>query len=99
MRPIQMVDPSELPDYQPPFFAGSARADADGRLWIRTIPTKALAGGPVYDVINAKGELIDRVQVPKDRTIVGFGPSGVVYLAVREAGATTSKIERATYSK
>lgn len=99
MRGIAMVEPSELPDYQPPFFAGSARADADGHLWVRTMPTKALAGGPVYDVINSKGELIDRVQVPKDRLIVGFGPGGVVYLAVREAGTMTSKLEKATYTR
>lgn len=99
MRAMAMVEPSELPDYQPPFFAGSVRADADGRLWVRTMPTKAIPGGPVYDVINAKGELVDRVQVPKDRAIVGFGPGGIVYLAVRETGATTSKLEKATYSK
>lgn len=99
MRALAMVEPGELPDYQPPFFANSARADADGRLWIRTMPTKAIAGGPVYDVINSKGELIDRVQVPKDRVIVGFGPGGVVYLAVREPGATSSKLEKATFTK
>ena len=99
LRAMAMVEPSELPDYQPPFFANSARADAEGHLWIRTMPTKALAGGPVYDVINTRGELVDRVQVPKDRLIVGFGPGGIVYLAVRESGATTTKLEKATYTK
>jgi hypothetical protein len=62
---------------------GNLRADTEGNLWIRTIPTKAIPGGPVYDVINRKGELIDRVQIPADRTIVGFGPDGTVYLAYR----------------
>ena len=94
-REPTFVSPSELPDYQPPFFVGAARADADGYLWIRTTPTKAIVGGPVYDVINTKGELIDRVQVPKDRTIVGFGAGGVVYLLARDAGGTTTKLERA----
>jgi hypothetical protein len=92
---VSLVSPSELPDYKPPFFAGQVRADQDGNLWIRTIPTKGIAGGPVYDVINAKGELIDRVQVPKDRTIVGFGAGGVVYLLAREETAT--KLERARF--
>jgi hypothetical protein len=92
---ILMVEPSELPDYQPVFFAGSTRGDADGRLWVRTIPTKNLPGGPIYDVINAKGELIDRVQVPQDRMIIGFGPGGVVYLAARDG--TKTKIEKASY--
>jgi hypothetical protein len=90
---IQFVPPDELPDYKPPFFVGNARADMDGRLWIRTIPTKGIAGGPVYDVINGKGELIERVQVPADRTIIGFGAGGLVYLRV----ASTSKIERASF--
>ncbi len=90
---MSFVTPDELPDYKPPFFAGSVRADADGHLWIRTIPTKAIAGGIVYDVINSQGELIERVQVPADRTIVGFGAGGVVYLRVGE----TSKLERASY--
>lgn len=91
---ILLVEPNELPDYQPPFFAGNSRADADGRLWIRTIPTKNIPGGPIYDVISSKGELLDRVQVPQDRTIVGFGPGGVVYLAAREG--TRTKIEKAS---
>lgn len=81
---MNFVAASELPDYKPPFFAGSVRSDTQNNLWIRTIPTKATPGGPVYDVINQKGELIDRVQVPENRTIVGFGPDGTVYLAARD---------------
>ena len=90
---MSFVTPDELPDYKPPFFVGNAKADMDGRLWIRTIPTKGIAGGPVYDVINNKGELIERVQVPADRAIIGFGEGGVVYLRV----GATSKIERANF--
>jgi hypothetical protein len=89
------VSASELPDYKPPFFAGSTRADGDGFLWIRTIPTRAIAGGPVYDVVNSKGELVERVQVPKGRSIVGFGPDGVVYLLALEGEGTPGRLERA----
>jgi hypothetical protein len=92
-RNMTFVDPAELPDYKPAFFANAARADADGNAWIRTIPTKATAGGPVYDVISAKGELVDRVQVPAGRTIAGFGPGGVVYLVSRTEGGLV--LERA----
>jgi hypothetical protein len=91
---VSFVDPTELPDYQPPFFAGAARADAEGRLWVRTIPTKGIAGGPVYDVLDRTGALVDQVQVPAGRTIVGFGPGGVVYLTSRDAGGATI-LERA----
>jgi hypothetical protein len=90
---MSFVTADELPDYKPPFFVGNAKADMDGRLWIRTIPTKGIAGGPVYDVINNKGELIERVQVLADRAIIGFGVGGVVYLRV----GATSKIERASF--
>lgn len=85
---MSFVPPSDLPDYKPPFFAGAARADTEGNIWIRTIPTKAIPGGPVYDVINRKGELVERVQVPVNSLIVGFGPGGTVYMTVREGDNT-----------
>jgi hypothetical protein len=90
---FNFVPANELPDYKPPFFVGNLRADTEGNLWIRTIPTKAIPGGPVYDVINRKGELVERVQIPENRTIVGFGPDGTVYLAARND--TTVYLERA----
>ncbi len=91
---LNFIPPNELPDYKPPFFAGSIRADNEGNVWVRTIPTSAVAGGPVYDVINRKGELIDRVQIPSGRTIIGFGPNGAVYLVNRDG--TTVTLEKAT---
>jgi hypothetical protein len=44
--------------------------------------------GTIYDVVDRKGELVDRVQLPAGRTLMGFGPGGVVYLTLRDAGAT-----------
>jgi len=94
---ISFVSPSDLPDYKPPFFANSVRADASGNIWVRTIPTRQVPGGPVYDVINREGKLIDRVQVPEGRTIIGFGADGSVYLVTRDTtGPTpTMTLERA----
>jgi sugar lactone lactonase YvrE len=86
-----MVSPSELPDYKPAFIPGSTRVDADGNLWIRT--SQNLNARPVYDMINRKGELIDRVQLPQNRVLVGFGANGVVYLAVRDGA--TAHLEKA----
>jgi hypothetical protein len=85
VQPVQMVNASELPDYKPVFGQGSVRADMDGRLWVRTIPTKATTGGAIYDVIDRSGKLVDRVQVPAGTTIAGFGAGGVVYLGSRDA--------------
>lgn len=46
--------------------------------------TAAMMAPLVYDVVNRKGELVYRVQLPPGRQIVGFGPNGAVYLTVRE---------------
>lgn len=91
LPPLTMISPSELPDYKPAFTPGSTRADTDGNLWIRT--SHNVDARPVYDVVNRKGELIDRVQLPQNRVLVGFGANGVVYLAVRDG--TTAHLEKA----
>jgi len=91
---MNFVAPGDLPDYKPVFLNGFVRADLDGNVWIRTIPTKPMAGGPVYDVVNRKGALVDRVQVPVNRSITAFGPGGVVYLTSRDG--MTTKLEKAT---
>jgi hypothetical protein len=97
MGPPQMsfVDPSELPDYLPPFAANSTRADPQGRLWIRlSLPTPA-GTGPLYDVIDgATGTLVDHVQMPVGRTLAGFLADGSVVMQSRtDAGAV--RLERA----
>jgi len=94
--PLVFVAPSELPDYRPAITAGSAKPDVDGNLWIRTSATRAGAiAGPIYDVVNRKGELVDRVQVPSGRSIVGFGKGGVVYMMARDdKGAWLERTKR-----
>jgi hypothetical protein len=54
-------------------------------------PVRDTTAGPtpppfqyVYDVVNKKGELVERVKLPQNRTIAGFGPGGVIYLSARE---------------
>ena len=91
LPPLTMISPSELPDYKPAFAPGSTRVDVDGNLWIRT--SQNVDARPVYDVVNRKGELIDRVQLPANRVLAGFGEGGVVYLAVRDG--TTAHLEKA----
>ena len=91
--PLQFVTPNELPDYAPPFTTGAARADLDGNLWVRT--SFVVNGGPVYDVIDTRGELVDRVSLPAGRIIAGFGRGGRVYMGVREgAGARLEQARR-----
>lgn len=91
---VEFVRPDELPDYRPAFFAGALRVDDAGNLWIRTTAMPTEQGAVVHDVVNGRGELVDRVQVPGGRTIVGFGTDGSVYLTRREGVATV--LERAS---
>ena len=85
MRDVSVLPASDLPDYRPPIAPGATRADADGNLWIRTIPAKPIAGGLVYDIVNPSGEMVDRLQTPPGYTLVGFGVGKVVYLQMRDA--------------
>lgn len=93
---VKMVSPSALPDYWPPFGQGAAKADVDGNLWVRTTAKRDNAiGGLIYDVVDHAGILIDRVQVPPGRQIIGFGKGGVVYMAARDdAGAWLERTHR-----
>jgi hypothetical protein len=83
LPPVNLVGPAELPDYRPPFTAGSSIGDLDGNLWVRT---SAAVGeqGPIYYVIDERFEVVDRIQVPQGRMIAGFGRENVVYLAFRD---------------
>jgi hypothetical protein len=94
--PIRMVGVNELPDYQPAFSPGAARADADGNVWVRTTATrKGAVAGAIYDVIDGSGRLVDRVQLQPGRVIVGFGPHGVVYMTARDdRGAWLERTKR-----
>jgi len=78
---VEFVPFSEMPDYYPPFRSNTAKADRDNNVWIPPTTTYAqTAGGVIYDLINKKGEIFERVVIPAGRRIVGFGPHGVVYL-------------------
>jgi hypothetical protein len=93
---INLVDASELPDYRPPFLQQSTLGDADGNLWIRTTTPVGDGGGPIYYVVNRANVVVDRVQVPQGRIIVGFARDGVVYLAFRDLEGGT-RVERARW--
>ena len=91
MPALNMVPPADIPDYRPAFGTGAMRADLEGNLWIRT--SKIVNGGPVYDVVNRSGVLIDRVAFPFGRVIAGFGP-GVVYMGVRDEKGARLELAR-----
>jgi hypothetical protein len=92
---FEFVPPSEMPDFFPPIFSQSAMADVDGNLWI--LPTSSAQsqhGELVYDVVNPKRGLFERVRMPLGRSIAGFGKGGVIYLQVgdRVNGFTIERV-------
>ncbi len=84
-RAPTLVRPADLPDYKPPMSAGAARADADGNLWIRANPMEPVRGGVIYDIVDGRGVMVDRIQLPVGYQLMGFGPGKVVYLSHRDA--------------
>jgi hypothetical protein len=81
--PASVIPPSTIPDTVPPFTTG-VRADADNRLWIPLAPNLTTGLDHVFDVVDRRGVLVDRVRVPYP--IVGFGPGGNVYCFVFAGG-------------
>jgi hypothetical protein len=79
----KVVSADLLPDYIPPMRPGSqVRVDLDGNLWIMPSTSLQAKGGLLYDVVNRKGEIIERVQLPAGRNLHGFAPGGIVYLSI-----------------
>ncbi len=91
---IEFVPIKEIADYYPAIRSGAAKADLDGNLWILpTTSAQSKSGELVYDVVNSKGELFQRVRLPAGRSIAGFGHKGIVYLMYRD-GTTGWFLER-----
>lgn len=92
LTPFLTVSPKELPDYFPPVRQGQVRADLDGNVWILPA-TSSLAADPtvgnVYDVVNRRGEVFQRVRLPLGYALVGFGANGTIYLRYSPARGRT----------
>lgn len=99
--PVQVltVDANELPDFYPPVRQGQVRSDREGNIWILPSTTVGATGaGLRYDVVNREGLIIERVQLPKGRTLVGFGPNGTIYMHFVKTPAIAA-IERAEVAR
>lgn len=91
---LEPVPISHMLDFLPPFRPGAVIADRSARVWIRTTMTTGAPDNDVlYDVVNNLGDHVQRVAVPANRTIVGFGPNDVIYVKSRE-GLNSWRLER-----
>jgi hypothetical protein len=94
-RPTQPTfSPDELPDYYPPIRAGQVKADPDGNIWLLPTTSKLAGSGLLFDVVNRNGVVVERVRLPAERNLVGFGPGGIVYMSYTAAPGQL-RLERA----
>jgi len=85
---LAIVPDSEFPSFWPPIQPGSVLADLDAHLWILPTTSTNAANGFTYDIVDRNGVIVERVQLPKDQVLVGFGPRNVVYLTKAEGKNT-----------
>jgi hypothetical protein len=73
----QIQEPTDWPDVLPPFLQNAAAVAPNGNIWIART-RDATSDVPTYDVLDASGRVAERVALPKQTRVVGFG-NGVVY--------------------
>ena len=82
-RAITLPEPTDWPEYKPPFPLQGVVAAPNGQVWVlRHRPANDPI--PTYDVFDARGQVVGKVALPKDTRLVGFG-NGTVYLARNDA--------------
>ena len=83
---------SELPDYRPAFTQAGLMADAVNNLWIKTLQPARTPNVAIYDVVSKTGTLVDRIELPADRTVVGFDRSAVYLVARDDSGSWLERV-------
>lgn len=92
---FEFVPINKLPDYEPAIAPGALKVDLKGNLWIVPRTSSTASGGLLLDVVNRKGEITERVQLPKGYALAGFGPLDEVYLL--RVDAKIGFLERAKF--
>jgi hypothetical protein len=82
MMEVPFAEPRDWPRFLPPFLEGALLFEGNTYLWVR----RAVGIGEVsfYDVMDRRGRLACRVQVPARARVVGFGEDAV-YIARQDA--------------
>lgn len=91
---FDFVPLNKLPDYEPPIAPGAMKVDLKGNLWIVPRTSAGSNGGLLYDVVSRKGEVTERIQLPKGYALAGFGNGDEVYLL--RVDGKVGFLERAT---
>jgi hypothetical protein len=63
------TEPNEWPEFLPPYLSGAVFG-SDNLLWIpRALPGKP----PTFDIVDGRGRVFERVELPPRTKLVGFG--------------------------
>jgi hypothetical protein len=77
-----LVPPMQMAETKPAFDPMQIRIDLQGRVWVRRYTVPGV--DHVYDIFDGEGRRVDRVQLPQDSALAGFG-KGVVYVVRTDA--------------
>lgn len=75
--PPTYEEPEKWPEVLPSFVGNAVSFARDGNLWVHR--ATGPSSPPTYDVIDRTGRVSARVELPKERRLVGFG-DGTIYL-------------------
>jgi hypothetical protein len=70
------------------------KSDPEGHLWLLPATSTLAANGLVYDLVNARGEVFERVRLPEGRALIAVGAGGVVYMSYAPRAGVV-RLERA----
>ncbi|MEP6764079.1 MAG: hypothetical protein ABJB66_07205 [Gemmatimonadaceae bacterium] len=70
------------------------RPDADNNVWIFPATSAGAKEGLLYDIVNSNGKLVERVQLPTDCVVAGFGSESVVYFGPYDRAGKSWTLER-----
>ena len=92
---VQFTPIDEITEYLPPIGANALRPDLQNNVWLLPTTSSQAKGGLLYDVVNRKGELVERVQLPGDRLIIGFGQGDIIICAHYDSAKKLWTLEKA----
>ena len=86
VRKIPVPEPTSWPERLPAFSGqASVVGAADGTVWIRRLGP-ASAKHASYDVLDRTGAVIERVELPLNESVIGFGRGAVYVVRVDDDG-------------
>jgi len=83
LMPGMYSEPTEWPEYLPPYLGNPVFA-SNGLLWIPRATADGMLATPLYDIIDGKGKLVERVKLPARTRLVGFGSNSVYVVRLDE---------------